>query len=162
MVANGGNNVRSKAPVMNILIRNIAPAVFLMMTATPIHAAILQAEQPVALTVKVETAADTGKVMLVLYDSEAAYEGGAPVRAVELDIAAGQNEAVIEGLKTGSYGIKAFHDVNGNGKMDTNPFGMPVEPYAFSNNAVGNMGPAKWDRARFDVSGPASQTLNLR
>ncbi len=52
--------------------------------------------------------------------------------------------------------------MNGNGKMDTNPFGMPVEPYAFSNNAVGNMGPAKWDRARFEVSGQTLQTLNLR
>jgi len=147
---------------MNILIRNIAPAFFLMMAATSVHATSLQAEQAASLNLKVETAAATGKVMVVLYDSEAAYEGGAPVRAVELDIAAGQHETVIEGLKVGTYGLKAFHDVNGNGKMDTNPFGMPVEPYAFSNNAVGNMGPAKWDRARFEVSGQTLQTLNLR
>ena len=147
---------------MKPLIRNLAPAIFLVMAATPIEAAVLQAEPSATLTIKVETAADTGKVMVAIYDSEAAYEGGAPVRAVQLDTASGQDEAVIEGLETGTYGLKAFHDVNGNGRMDTNPFGMPVEPYAFSNNAVGNMGPAKWDRARFDVSGPTLQTLNLR
>lgn len=151
---------------MNTLIRNIAPALLLMVATTSAQMAVAQtvpAEAPSSvLTVKVETAASTGKVMLALYDSEAAYEGGAPVRGMALDIAAGQTQTVIEGLKTGSYGIKAFHDVNGNGQMDTNPFGMPVEPYAFSNNAVGNMGPAKWDRAHFEVSGQTVQTLNLR
>ncbi|MNR30585.1 hypothetical protein D3C85_1480510 [compost metagenome] len=65
-------------------------------------------------------------------------------------------------LPAGAYGMKAFHDVNGNGKMDTNPFGMPSEPFAFSNNAVGNMGPAKWDRARFEVSGATAQTIRIR
>lgn len=60
--------------------------------------------------------------------------------------------AVIEGLAPGTYGIKLFHDVNDNGEMDTNPFGMPTEPYGFSNNAKGRFGPAKWDQAAFDVS----------
>jgi uncharacterized protein (DUF2141 family) len=46
--------------------------------------------------------------------------------------------------------------------MDTNPVGQPVEPYGFSNNAVGNMGPASWDRARFTVSGETRQTISLR
>ena len=50
----------------------------------------------------------------------------------------------------------------GDGQMNRNPFGMPTEPYAFSNNAVGNMGPADWDRARFAVSGPTAQTITLR
>ena len=67
-----------------------------------------------------------------------------------------------EGLPAGDYGVKAFHDVNGNGRMDTNPFGMPIEPYAFSNNAVGNMGPAGWDRAKFAVSGATAQTISIR
>ena len=57
--------------------------------------------------------------------------------------------------------MKAFHDVDDDGAMATNPFGMPIEPYAFSNNAVGNMGPAGWDRAHFSVSGDTVQTINL-
>ena len=48
------------------------------------------------------------------------------------------------------------------GEMNLNPFGIPSEPYAFSNNAVGNMGPASWERARFAVSGPVAQTIRLR
>jgi uncharacterized protein (DUF2141 family) len=113
------------------------------------------------LTLTFETGAETGAIMVALYDSEAAYEGGQPARVAQVNVATGQHEAVFD-LPAGAYGVKAFHDVNGNGKMDTNPFGMPTEPFAFSNNAVGNMGPAKWDRARFEVSGATAQTIRIR
>lgn len=114
------------------------------------------------LTFTFETGAQTGAVMVALYADEAAYEGGAPSRAARVDVAAGERVAVFENLPAGAYGMKAFHDVNGNGKMDVNPFGMPTEPFAFSNNAVGNMGPAKWERAHFDVSGVTAQTIRIR
>jgi uncharacterized protein (DUF2141 family) len=113
----------------------------------------------VALTF--ETGADTGAIMVALYD-EATYAGGQPVRAARIDVAAGKRTATFEGLPAGDYGVKAFHDVNGNGRMDANPFGMPTEPYAFSNNAVGNMGPAGWDRAHFSVDGATAQTIRIR
>jgi uncharacterized protein (DUF2141 family) len=110
------------------------------------------------LTFTFETGAETGAVMVALYADEAAYESG----AARVDVAAGERAAVFENLPAGAYGMKAFHDVNGNGKMDVNPFGMPTEPFAFSNNAVGNMGPARWDRARFDVAGATAQTIRIR
>jgi len=114
------------------------------------------------LTFTFETGAETGAVMVALYADEAAYEAGAPSRVARVDVAAGDRAAVFENLPAGAYGMKAFHDVNANGKMDVNPFGMPTEPFAFSNNAVGHMGPAKWERARFDVSGVTAQTIRIR
>lgn len=115
------------------------------------------------VTITFDTTAPTGKVMAVLFNSEAAYGGeGAPVGQAMVDVAAGQREVTFRNLPDGDYALKAFHDVNGNGRMDTNPFGLPVEPYAFSNNAVGNMGPASWDRARFVVSGATAQTITLK
>ena len=86
---------------------------------------------------------------------------GRPVAAVTV-AASGAVVATFENLPAGDYAVKAFHDVDGDGEMDTNPFGMPTEPYAFSNNAVGNMGPARWDRARFAVSGETTQTISIR
>ncbi|MGH7028741.1 DUF2141 domain-containing protein [Brevundimonas sp.] len=138
------------------MIRSLAVAALLAFAA-PAHA------QPAdnRLTLTFETGAETGAVMVALYDSEAAYEDGAPTRVARVDVAAGQREAVFD-LPAGAYGMKAFHDVDGDGKMNVNPFGMPTEPYAFSNNAVGNMGPAKWDRARFEVSGATAQTIRIR
>ena len=37
-----------------------------------------------------ETGAPTGKVMVALYNSAEAYSGGAPVKAVQVDVAAGR------------------------------------------------------------------------
>ena len=139
------------------------PLLLALSSLAVMAASSVVAEVSGRLNLTVEVAAETGQVMIALYDSEAAFDGGGePVRAVRLDVAAGERQVSVEGLKPGTYGFKAFHDVNGNGKMDFNPFGMPIEPYGFSNNAVGNMGPAKWDRARFEVEGVAAQTLILK
>ncbi|MFA4940034.1 DUF2141 domain-containing protein [Brevundimonas sp.] len=115
------------------------------------------------LTVEFPTAAPQGQIMVALFGSETNYGGeGQPVRYAMVDAAGGQKSATFEGLPDGDYAVRAFHDLNGDGKMNTNPFGMPTEPYAFSNNAVGNMGPASWDRARFAAAGVAVQSIDLK
>ena len=44
-----------------------------------------------------------------------------------------------------------------------NPFGMPTEAFAFSNNAPASMGPATWADAAFEVTAEgAEQTLTIR
>lgn len=106
----------------------------------------------------------TGSVMFVLFDSEAAYNGkAAPVRALVAPVKDGAAAQTITGLTPGRYAIKAFHDVDGDGKMGTNPFGMPTEPFAFSNNAKANMGPAVWADAAFDIApGSSIQTIIIQ
>jgi uncharacterized protein (DUF2141 family) len=114
------------------------------------------------VTLTFDTAASTGQVMVVLFGSAEAYAGqGAPVAQAMVDVAAGQHTATFT-VPAGDYAVKSFHDVNGDGKMNTNPFGMPTEPYGFSNNARGNMGPATWSQAHFTVEGTAAQTISLR
>lgn len=116
------------------------------------------------LTIAFPAAAPQGQILVALFDSEASYGGqGQPVRHAVIDAARGDARAVFDGLPDGDYAIRVFHDLNGDGRMNTNPFGMPVEPYAFSNNAVGAMGPATWAQARFTVSGDAPvQTIDLK
>lgn len=58
--------------------------------------------------------------------------------------------------------MKAFHDVNGDGKMNANPFGIPIEPVAFSNNAAPNMGAPNWDRTHFIVRGETTHAINIK
>jgi len=113
-------------------------------------------------TLTFETGAATGRVMVALFDSEAAYDGNRPRASVAVEAGAAPVVAVFRDLPAGEYAVKAFHDVDGDGEMDTNPFGIPTEPFAFSNNAVANMGPADWARARFAVAGDVAQTLNIR
>ncbi len=113
------------------------------------------------VTFRFETGQTGGTILLAVFDSAGAYDGGQPVAAEMIRVGRGQTEVTLD-LPAGNYGMKAFHDVNDDGEMNTNPFGMPTEPYAFSNNAVGNMGPASWDRAKFEVSGPTEQSISIR
>jgi uncharacterized protein (DUF2141 family) len=93
-----------------------------------------------------------GAILGVVFNSEDAYNGkGAPVRQIMISADKTEVSTALEGLEPGVYAIKAFHDIDGDMKMSTNPYGMPIEPFAFSNNAVGNMGPAKWADAKFEV-----------
>lgn len=139
-----------------------APAAFAQTVETPAPAA---AAGSAVLTVTfADLQAPRGQVMLALFDSEAAYQGrGAPVRQEMVAVTGATASVRLEGLQPGRYAVKAFHDVNGDGRMNSNPFGMPTEPFAFSNNAHGNMGPASWADAAFDVpTAGASQSITLR
>lgn len=100
-----------------------------------------------------------GQILLSLYDNEAAHDAnGKPVRGAMAKVEGKTVSVRFEGLAPGRYAIKAFHDVDGDGKMKTNPFGMPLEPFAFSNNAKPQGGPALWQAASFDVPAGASET----
>jgi len=103
------------------------------------------------LTVNVENIAQTkGTIMLGLFD-QATYNGDGAVNGASLKVEGTSVTAEFEGLEPGEYAVRLYHDVNDDGEMNTNPFGMPTEPYAFSNDAKGRFGPAKWDAAKFVV-----------
>ncbi|MDB5670310.1 MAG: hypothetical protein JWO25_1269 [Alphaproteobacteria bacterium] len=105
-----------------------------------------------------------GRIMVALYDGKQAYEGGSPVRVAPVAVSGtGEVSATIEGLAPGAYAVKAFHDVDGDGKLGKNPFGIPTEPYAFSNDAKGERGPASWEAASFALAaGANAQRITLR
>jgi uncharacterized protein (DUF2141 family) len=105
----------------------------------------------------------TGAIMIALFDSEEGWRTNRPVRTAMVPVGGATAETLIEGLAPGRYGVKLFHDVDGDHRMGTNPFGMPTEPFAFSNNAHGSMGPATWADAAFDLAaGAGRQTINIQ
>ena len=139
-----------------IRIATLAAAALLSFAAAPAQA------QDADVTLTFETGSRTGKVMVALFNSEANYQTNAPFASAEADASGETAVAVFHNLPAGDYAVRAYHDVNGDGRMNTNPFGMPSEPYAFSNNAVGMMGPASWERAHFTVSGATTQTISIK
>lgn len=66
---------------------------------------------------------------------------------------AGRIEVDFQNLSDGYYAISCFHDVNGNGKIDTNLFGIPTEPYGFSNNVRPKFRAPNWSEAVFMKKG---------
>lgn len=101
-----------------------------------------------------------GRIMVGLYDSPTAYNSDQALSSAAIEVSSDTASATFD-VPAGTYAIKSFHDVNGNGKMDTNPFGMPIEPFAFSNNARGNMGPANWVDAAFEVQESITHTIGF-
>ncbi|MCE3290106.1 MAG: hypothetical protein K0R83_2118 [Caulobacter sp.] len=104
----------------------------------------------------------TGALFIGLYDSEAAFGGGQPVGGYRLVVDGDTVSQSIKGLKPGRYALKVYHDVDGDGRMNTNAFGLPTEPYAASNNAPATMGPPAWADAVFEVGAQgAVQTIAI-
>lgn len=64
----------------------------------------------------------------------------------------GNLDIQISNLPPGEYAVSCFHDVNGNGKLDTNFLGIPIEPYGFSNNARPKFRAPYWSEAVFQLS----------
>ena len=69
---------------------------------------------------------------------------------------------VYHDLQPGTYALALFHDENGNGKLDQNVAGVPVERYGFSRDARGRMGPPAFADAAIELSGDMTITVNLR
>lgn len=66
-------------------------------------------------------------------------------------------------LPPGEYAIAVVHDLNSNGNLDFNALSIPKEPYGFSNNAKGFMGPPKFKKAKFRVADESIElVINLR
>lgn len=74
---------------------------------------------------------------------------------------AGQVTFTTDALAAGTYAAQAMHDLNGNGKLDTNLVGMPREPWGMSNNARGNFGPPGFDDMRFELGDDTVITIRL-
>ncbi len=108
-----------------------------------------------------------GTVLVGLYDSKGSFErairlaseegflndpdrvAGAALRANDRKRAA----VSFKNLTPGRYAVILFHDENGNGKLDKNFWGVPTEPYGFSNNAEGTFGPPGFDDAALTLDG---------
>ncbi|MBR9824593.1 MAG: DUF2141 domain-containing protein [Alphaproteobacteria bacterium] len=134
----------------------------LLVSAHMMGAAYAQ-EMPVELSLTVDGIAPSeGSLMIAVFDSADAWNGGAPVAGIRASVDGEQVTATLGTLPAGRYGIKMYHDVNANGEMDTNLMGIPSEPFAFSNNARGRFGPASWDDAAFELTAQsANQSIRF-
>ena len=98
---------------------------------------------------------------VALYGSAAGFTGAA-LASQMVPMRAGAAQLVFPGLAPGRYAVRVFADENGNGKLDTNLFGMPTERYGFSNDAKGNLGPPEFDAAAIGVDADLQTVIHLR
>jgi uncharacterized protein (DUF2141 family) len=97
---------------------------------------------------------DQGRLRASLYASEDGFptKPEKAVRKADAPIVGGKARVVFEGLAPGGYAVAAYHDENGDGKLDTGFLGIPTEGLASSNDAKGFMGPPSFEKARVEVA----------
>ena len=103
----------------------------------------------------------TGTVMVQVLASEEQFKGEGQVAAFAEAAVEGEMRFQTANLPKGEYAFRVMHDENDNGRLDSNFVGMPKEPWAFSNNAMGNFGPPGWDDVRFTLDNNAAITIDL-
>jgi uncharacterized protein (DUF2141 family)/uncharacterized membrane protein len=109
------------------LIARIAVAALIAASGTG-HAA----EHDVVTTVTVELSGfenATGMARVALVDARQFLKSGG--RGQSAPIHKGRATVVFQQVPSGRHAIQAYHDENGNRKLDTGLFGIPKEPYGF-------------------------------
>ena len=117
----------------------------------------------VAVTVRVEGIRNTtGTIDIGLFDEDGreGFPGSGPVRAEIIPADTAGVEVTFDGLPAGRYAVGLLHDENGNGDIDINDFGMPVEGYGTSGEGVA-MGPPSFDQAALTVEEDTTITIRM-
>jgi uncharacterized protein (DUF2141 family) len=123
------------------------------------------AAESASLTLKIERVTpQAGKIKAALFTRDA-WPGRHGMAVVNwlVDAVPGETVITMTGLTPGQYAIKAMQDEDRNGKMDFNWFGMPTEPYGFSNDAKPGLDQPDFDKAAISLKpGPNIVIIHLR
>lgn len=97
---------------------------------------------------------DSGKVTLALFDEAHPWLKNARnaqmVSAISRDKGT-QVTLVFKDLPPGRYAVSGYHDLNGNGELDSNAMRIPTEPVGFSNGAQARFGPPRFNDAALSL-----------
>jgi uncharacterized protein (DUF2141 family) len=98
---------------------------------------------------------DAGFVLVALHDRADAFpqDTSRAVAGVKLKPSRGVVSHTFKDLRPGTYAFAAIHDENNNGKLDTNPFGLPKEGFGFSRDPRVQFSAPRFDEAAFPVEG---------
>lgn len=100
-----------------------------------------------------------GIVYIALFRAGKEFPEGKPIEGKRL-AAGGKSVQTLFSVEPGDYAIAIYHDENGNGKMDKRMFGIPKEPYGFSNNFKPVMSAPKFGDCKFSV-GNAGKAISI-
>ncbi len=67
----------------------------------------------------------------------------------------------IKDLPVGDYAVSLYHDKNSDGECNRNFFGIPKEPYAFSNNFRPKFSAPKFEDCKFSLTQDHNISIRL-
>lgn len=107
-------------------------------------------------------APNTGPVRIAVFganDGFPKHETASVKQTVNSDT--GTAEIAITGVPAGVIAVAVYQDINDDGKLNRGTFGIPTEPYGFSNDAKGSMGPPTFKDAVVDSNRSEPHEITL-
>lgn len=101
-----------------------------------------------------------GSIHIGLYRACADFPNCEPIELIVVN-AKGKSVQAAFSVEPGEYAVAVYHDENGNGQMDKRAFGLPKEPYGFSNNFRPRFSAPKFSDCRFRVGGEG-KTISVK
>ena len=119
--------------------------------------------QTANVTLKVKGIAEVkGFMSVALYDNAEDFPGKENyIIGEDVPVISESFEYVMKDLPYGTYAVAIYYDMDENGKMNKNWVGMPKEPFGFSNDAKGRMGPPDFEDASFEVKQDMEVVIHL-
>jgi len=119
--------------------------------------------QKSTITLKVKGISEAKGIMnIAIFNSEEDYRSGENfVLGEKIEVNSNEFTFISPEIPVGTYAIKVFQDVDSNGEFNKNWIGMPKEPFGFSNDAKGRMGPPSFEDASFSLEGDTELVINL-
>ena len=90
------------------------------------------------------TAAKAAPLHVAVFRTAEDFAADKPIVGLIEPMQDGRKTVTVELPAAGDYVFAAFHDLNDNGKLDRNFFGVPTEPYGFTKEP-----PSKWRSPEF-------------
>lgn len=126
-----------------------------------IYSGYVQSQSP-SITINISGLKEVrGNLLIAFYNNEKDFL--TPHKAVyerTVRVTAKTQTVKMQNIARGTYAVAIIHDVNSNGKLDTNFLGIPTEPVGVSRNARNRFGPPQYNDARFEYRG-GLLTLNI-
>ena len=97
---------------------------------------------------------DKGQLVYAMWSGSEGWLESNTIREGSAPIVDGVSELRFDGLPYGEYAISVYQDRNENGKLDTGLFGIPKEPFGFSNDPKLGFGPPKYKDSAFMLEAP--------
>ncbi len=101
-----------------------------------------------------------GIVFVAIFRPGKDFPEGEPLEGKKVAATSGSVKTVFS-VEPGDYAVAVYHDENSNGKMDKRMFGIPKEPYGFSNDFRPTLSAPKFRDCQFKV-GSDGKTIRVK
>jgi uncharacterized protein (DUF2141 family) len=132
-----------------------------LLAFAPTFVAPTHAPKKAALTVTVQNVkSKKGSIRIALMKPCEKFPECRPDDSAIIDAKSSVFEKTFD-VEPGEYAIAVYHDLNANGSLDKRMFGIPKEPYGFSNNFRPTMSAPKFGDCKV-VVGAGGKAISIR